>query len=325
MKKKLIIIGHRYHLQKQMGGVYDALEEQFDLKKIFVDDGWPLKISDIQEYNEYAACIWFVRFRELILKPDIDWCDYKGIRIMYDWDVHANYHQMIGGKYLGMWPNVFRRNNFHLLITTGKECKNLLKKDNIPAYWLPKAYGKSLFLDLGGDREGISHFGNPYLARRAMMEYLKKEKIKFTHFKCVHKELNTELNKYLGCLVCNMSGVFTPVIGRLINKAFPYRGINLEHGIEAMQKNFEVAASGCAPIIDWIEELDDLGFEDGKTAVIYNSFDELTEKLKYYEQHPQALRTIGKNAAQLATEKHTWNHRALELEKVIENLETTSK
>ncbi len=323
MKKKIIIIGHRYHLQKGMKGVYDALDKRFCLKKVFVDDGWPLKISDIHGYNEYTACIWFVRFRELMQKPDIDWCDYKGKKIMYDWDVHANYHKMIGDKYLGLWPDVFRRNGFHLLLTTGKECKNLLEKDDIPAYWLPKAYDKSLFSDLDRDRRGISHFGNIYLARRAMMGYLQNKKVEFTYFRCLHRELNTELNKYLGCLVCNMSVTFDSLIGKLINKVFPYKGIKLENAIEAMQKNFEIAASGCAPIMDWIEELDDLGFEDGKTAVIYSSFDELIEKLEYYEKNPQSLREIGKNACQLATDRHTWDHRAIDLDKVIENLKTS--
>jgi spore maturation protein CgeB len=84
-----------------------------------------------------------------------------------------------------------------------------------------------------------------------------------------------------------------------------------------MLKNFEVAASGCVPFCDEIPELRDLGFEDGKTMVSYTNFDELIEKLKYYSKSPELLSQIGKNAATLCAENHTWDHRAKMFEGVI--------
>jgi len=316
-KRRIILIGHRDHLERYQKGFYDALERHFNLHTLFVEDGWPFKISDITRYQDYDACIWYVRFRELILMPGFNWEAFSGLRIMYDLDIHANYHPMLGQKWLGKWPEVFRRNNFQVLVTTGRNNRDALISDGINAYWLPKAYDPSRLFDLGLERHGICYFGNCYVSRSAMLDYLNRKKIEYTTFRCRHNELNAQLNKYSGCLICNMAGIRRRGIYRLIHHYYPSLGIRLAPGFEPMLKNFEVAGASCAPIADWIDEFDELGFEDGKTMVSYKTFEELVEKLQHYLRNPDELEAIGKRAGKLALERHTWDQRAEQLDELL--------
>jgi len=316
-KKRIILIGHRYHLDKEMLGVYKAFCSTFDTQTLFVDDGWPQSIEDLPDADSALACIWFVRFRELVQRPAFQWKNYSGHRIMYDWDVHANYHTMLGDFYKGQWPKEFRRHEFSLLMTTSRLCRDLLIEDDVPAFWLPKGYDPELLFDQNKQRNGICYFGNQYRSRRAMLRYLASNRISYTTFSCKHSELNSELNRYVGCLICNMGGTVDGYMNKLIHRVFPSRGIKLEPGIEPMQKNFEVAASGCAPIADWIDELSELGFIDGENMVAYASFSELVEKLRYYEREPEELAAIGSRAGVLAGNRHTWGHRAEQLDEFL--------
>lgn len=80
-----------------------------------------------------------------------------------------------------------------------------------------------------------------------------------------------------------------------------------------------MAGAGCAPIADWIDELEELGFVDGETMVSYESLHELIEKLDYYTENPGALREIGRRAGRLVLAQHTWDHRAHQLDELLSN------
>ena len=75
-----------------------------------------------------------------------------------------------------------------------------------------------------------------------------------------------------------------------------------------MIKTFEVAAAGCAPVVDHLDELEDLGFVDGETCLTYRTFDEAADKLLAADE--QQLLEMGRAAAELARSRHTWSHRA---------------
>jgi hypothetical protein len=315
---KILLIGHKYHLTKYMKGFYDALLKRFDLRFLFVDDYWPSSMDDIAEYRNYDACIWYVRFRELIEKPAFNWKDFTGIRVMYDEDAHQNFHFMVDkNPYLGKWPVVYNQNEFHTLICTGRQTRDALISEGVKAYWLPKAYDPTRLFDKKIERKGIGYFGELYSSRRAMLHYLKRNNLKFSYFHCSDQKLNDELNKYIGCLICNMAGKVKPGIWGLINHYYPSRGIDLRPGFEPMLKNFEVPGAGCAPIADWIDELKELGFEDGRTMVSYHTFKELTEKLQHYQRNPDKMRNIGNRAYTLAREQHTWDHRVEQLQRIL--------
>ena len=88
---------------------------------------------------------------------------------------------------------------------------------------------------------------------------------------------------------------------------------------EPMIKNFEAAASGCAVFMDDVEDLDELGFIDGHTAIIYRDFSELIDKLDYWLSRPSQLERIGLAAAELCAERHTWRYRAQQFVHLIES------
>jgi spore maturation protein CgeB len=141
--------------------------------------------------------------------------------------------------------------------------------------------------------------------------------VPYTNIQCDVSELNSKLNAYAGCLISNMELLAAKWIPRRAYRFLPSAWRREQPGPEPMAKNFEAAAAGCAPIMDMIPELRDLGFEDGVTAVGYTGFRELIEKLHWYEANPGALVEIGRRAAELARARHTWDHRMVEFERLI--------
>lgn len=313
MSRVLALVGHRDHLQKHTTrGFYAALSEVFDVRLTFVEDGWPESITDVEGHEEADICFWFVRFRLLRERPTFDWGRFAGRRVMYDFDTNANYHFLSTAEYRGEWPVVYRRQGFDTMVSTGKAVSELLRDDAVNAVWLPKGYDPDRAHPLGLARNGLCEFGQSYPSRKAMRAHLDRAGVAYTRFSD-HDGLNEQLNRYLGCLICNLAGKVAGGPGRLINRIAPTRFIELSPGIEPMIKNFEVAAAGCAPIADWIPELGDLGFVDGETMVAYRDFDELVEQCRRYLADPAALARIGEQAARLAADQHTWAHRAAAL------------
>ncbi len=267
MSRVVSLVGHRDHLVKaSTSGFYAAMAEQFDLRVTFVEDGWPETVTDIDGHLDAEICLWFVRFRRLRERPAFDWGSFSGRRVMYDFDTNANYHLLSVGEYRGEWPEVFRRHRFDTLVCTGKAVTEMLRADGVHAVWLPKGYDPARLHPLGATRAGLCEFGQSYPSRRAMRAELDRAGVPYTRFSD-HDGLNDQLNRYLGCLICNRAGAVGRGPARLVNRVWPTRGIRLAPGIEPMGKNFEVAAAGCAPIADWIPELADLGFVDGETMV----------------------------------------------------------
>lgn len=83
---------------------------------------------------------------------------------------------------------------------------------------------------------------------------------------------------------------------------------------EPMMKHFEVAALGLAPFRDdeCQEELQEHGYHDGESMVLYRDVGELQEKMRFYGDRPNVLNRIQEQARQV-TRAHTWERRADEL------------
>ena len=310
MTRVLALVGHRDHLTKgTTAPFYAGLASAFDLRLTFVEDGWPTSIADVDGHEEAAICLWFVRFRLLRDRPPFDWGDFGGRRVMYDFDTNANYHFLSVAEHRGEWPVVFRRQGFDTLVSTGKAVSELLRDDDVHAVWLPKGYDPGRLHPLGRSRAGLCEYGQSYPSRKAMRSHLARAGVPFTRFSD-HDGLNDQLNRYLGCLICNLAGEVARGPGRVVNRIWPDRAIRLASGIEPMIKNFEVAGAGCAPFADWIPELGDLGFVDGESIVAYETLDDLVERCRHHLADPDGLATIGANAAALVSGRHTWAHRA---------------
>ncbi|MGH9027244.1 MAG: glycosyltransferase family protein [Acidimicrobiia bacterium] len=300
------------------GALASALARRFDVSTVPVDRNRPRRVSDVPDYQSYDAFVWRVKFRHLMSEEPFDWQNYEGARLIFDMDAFQNFSAMISRRYLGQFPDVIRRNGFHALVCTGKAVRDQFRSIGINAHWVAKGYDASQIWDENRPyRDGISYFGRHYLARDAMLSYLTRDGIAFTEFRCGWDQLRSQLNQFLGCLVCNMQIRGAQRVPMRVLRALPKRWLRVEPGPEAMIKNFEVAAAGCAPINDAIPELADLGFQDGVTMVSYATFPELAEKTRGYLADPAALREIGRRAAALVRSRHTWDHRAGEVEELV--------
>ena len=318
-KLKVCLVCQKYQLAREYLSIHNALEQQFELVRHFVDEKWPSSIQDIPNYSSYEAVIWYVRFRDIITKPPFDWKNYDGVRLMFEQDACQNYSLVAGDQFFGAWPKVFRDHRFDVIACTGKATQDNLRDSGVNAIWIPKGFDHTRFCDLKMMRSGIGYFGELYRARGQMLIHVKRHKIPVTKFKCTFFELNEYLNRFEIILICNMVGTLKKGASKLINRMLPSYGMEISAGPEPMQKNFEVAASGCVQFCDEIPELHDLGFIDGETMVSYRTFDELVQKLEVYRQAPDRLEYIAKQATELSNAKHTWNHRARLFDEAIRN------
>ena len=282
---KTLIISHESTKKKRAFLFLQFKEMGFEF--FFTDHGWLKSINEIKDYQQYDAVIFFVCFRDLIRKPDFNWNDYKGKKIIYDFDIHMNYSTWAGAKYLGKWNDVIKRNGFDVTVTTGKGVRNSLIWDGINAVWIPKGFDSSRFTNLNQDRNGFCYFGKQYEDRKKMLDFVGNIDILKPSF----KDLNYNLNQHYGCIMHN--------------------------GIEPMEKHFETSGCGCVPITNYIPELKDLGYVDGETMVSYNCFEELVEKLNYYNVNIDELKQIGIASEEFTRNNHSWTHRMKDFKNLI--------
>jgi hypothetical protein len=316
---RLAVIAHRAHDRRSQRALHGALESCFEVTRVNVEDGWPTRLSDLPAVGDYDAVLFFVRFRELGLRPEFDWEGYRGLRLLLDFDINLNYHTLGETRYAGAWPPVLRRLDLDLVLTTGGEVAKLLRSEGIPAHWLPKGFDDTALRDLGGPRAGLCSYGHPYRSRRAMLDRLRRERVELTTFSSPYQQLNDVLNRFLGCVICNLGGSLRPGYWwRIANRIRPGLGLRLVPGIEPMIKNFEAAGAGCAPIVDHLDDLEALGFADGESMLCWHDFDDLIERCRWCLEHPEALAAIGARAHRLVHERHTWTHRAQEIRRLVQ-------
>jgi glycosyltransferase involved in cell wall biosynthesis len=291
---------------------------------VYVEDGWPDSATRFP-IGEWDACIWFVRFRELRSRSPFDWTGFGGLRVLHDHDALLSFGSPDGlSPYLGAWPDAFRRHRFDLILTSGAQIAARFRDLGIEAEWVPKGFDPTRFFDLGRARAGVATYGTPYLARRMVLAELDRRGIAVTSFSCPFEMLNDYLNRFAATVICNLTTEWrlrrlrplTP-IGRRITRITNGLGFSLRPGLEPMIKNFEVPATGSAPIADWLPELADLGFVDGTSILAYRTVDELADTIAHYRDRPDDLRRIGRAAAELCHERHTWAHRVALLEQVV--------
>jgi hypothetical protein len=279
-------------------------------------------VEQFADYEQYDAIVWWVRFRRLREFPSFKWSAYRGIRVVYDWDVFQNYWS-IGGPvdYRGTFPEVFKRFTFHIVACTGCETAERLRAEGVPAMWIPKAFDPADFPDLALPRSGISHFGRLYPARRAMLSSVCDQGFEVTHLTTPYEGLNGALNRFEANIVCNMSSNASAGWRKWAAGVLPCFHIRVWPGPEALIKNFEVAASGCTLVCDDVPDLPHLGFRDGVNVLTYRTFDELHDKLAAGLESPGLFTEIGARGRRLCLARHTWDHRFEQLSSAIGTLQ----
>lgn len=290
-----------------------AIVDSGDVEVIEVEDGWGLPKLD-----PFDAVVFFVKFKQLKLRPSINWDGFAGLRVLLDMDSFHDYGGWWGSPHVGGWTETIPRLGFDLIVVSGESSRRHFSALGIQTEVFHKGFDPAQFHDLDLPRRGLGHYGSPYGARLAMLRRVRKAGIEVGSIKVPYPELNTTLNHFLAIAVCNMTSL--PRFGRFgraIQRVAPGTFLKIGPGPEPMAKNFEAAAAGCAVFMDDNPDLEPLGFVDGETAIVYRDFDELIDKLRFWLERPEELRRIGQAAAALSLERHTWAQRAASLQEIL--------
>ncbi len=289
-----------------------AVEAEFDVERTSWCGGpWP-------NPDDADVVLSFVKYRHLLRSPDIDWQGFTGPRVHYDWDALQDGHWQ-GSPYRGTWAPTMRRHAFDVLITSGVRSATALRSAGLETAVLHKATDPAIQNEGGVRHHMFGTFGQDYPSRILMKALVRRSGLQLDAFSVDYSELGAALNRYRAVVLCSLDArVRAGRVGRRLAHWFP--GLLVVPGTspEPMQKLFEVAAAGAAPIVDWSPDLAELGFADGVNAVIYQDLDDLVARLADYRTRPDELDRIGAAAAELVASRHTWNHRAGSLRAILQ-------
>jgi glycosyltransferase involved in cell wall biosynthesis len=151
-----------------------------------------------------------------------------------------------------------------------------------------------------------------------MLGYLRRAGSPVAHVQVPYEKLNGRLNDFNGVVAATLEArVRWGKFGRAIERKWPGAALELGPDIEPMLKTFEIGGAGAAPLLAPSPDLAPLGFLDGTTAVIWSDFAELVDVVRASVDEPERTHRIGRAARRLVHERHTWDHRALELAAII--------
>jgi hypothetical protein len=292
---------------------HDGAVERF----VLGDDEWRLP-----QLQRYAAVVMFVRFRELMERSDLGWGYFAGPKVLLDQDSFMDFCGWYGqSPYEGRWTSVMSTLGFDAILCTGIRSAQHFAERGIRAATLHKGYDEKFFYQEGLERLGLCHYGSPYAARRVMLNRLRRSGIAVAEVRAPYTSLGPCLNRYAGVVICNMtSTVRGGRIGASIEHRFPGALLRVQPAPEPMIKNFEAMGAGCCVFMDRTPDDESLGFVDGETCVLYSDLDELTVKIREYQEDPTRMAAIGERAHALVRSRHTWLHRGVEFRRLLRRL-----
>ena len=83
---------------------------------------------------------------------------------------------------------------------------------------------------------------------------------------------------------------------------------------------YNVAATGCPPVVLRFPGMEDHGFIDEETCIAWSTVPELLEKVKYYKSRGPRREAIGRRARAMTLERHTWDARVKELFRLLRGI-----
>lgn len=255
-----------------------------------------------------------LKFRHLASMETIDWGDSASFKV--HWEEDGFWDGLWSNPiHRGLWSDHFPRLGFDLLVVTGRRTEEYFLDRGIPSIVVHKGFDGERFTDHGRNRKhSIVMYGQDYASRILAQHGLESANHSVVRVKVPFERLSDELNNYLAALACTLDGRVVPgALFRRVAGWFPRTFIRTGPGPEPMLKFFESASSGCATFTDYSPDLAELGFVDGKNALIFSDVDDLVEKADYFMAQPDRLREIGRLGAAHCVEGHTWVTRAFQL------------
>lgn len=82
--------------------------------------------------------------------------------------------------------------------------------------------------------------------------------------------------------------------------------LNLNISYDFNYRNFETTACGTALLTSFHPDMEELGFIDGKTCIVYKTVEEALDKAKFYLSVPDLTQKIADAGAELTHARHTY-------------------
>lgn len=260
--------------------------EQANLKQYFQD-------IDVEAYDRI---VFFLRFKKEIRQV-------RFIRtipnlVILEHDAYQNY---IPGKYQGKFSRHYRKLPWVRVICSGYQVSEQLRAEGVDTVFVPKGYDQALLGNRVLERDielgFLGSLGHQmYGQRRALLEALaEQENMVVTRTRSGEEYV------------------------AMLNRIRMFVGADVGFG-EYMIKNFEAMACGCL-LLTWNQGDDEnraLGFKDMENVVLYNSLEELREKLGRLRGNPGLIEQIASAGQQLVEERYRWDALGAKVAEAVE-------
>lgn len=251
-------------------------DEQANLKQWFA--------SNIN-YRDYDRIVFMLRFKKEI--KQVRFLRTVPNMVILEHDAYQNY---IDDKYQGKYSKQYRSMPWVRVISSGATVTRKLQQEGFDAHFVAKGYDQALLKNQGRERDiELGFLGSikskTYNARRELLEALSQsEPLVVRRTKSGDEYAET------------------------LNRIRFFISADVGFG-EYMIKNFEAMACGCV-VFAWnqgTEENNALGFKDMENIVLYQSLEELREKLARLRSDHTLAQSIAMAGQELAENHYSWD------------------
>lgn len=78
-------------------------------------------------------------------------------------------------------------------------------------------------------------------------------------------------------------------------------------------RQFFACATGCATLVQRFSGMEDIGFADGETCIVWDNIDEMVDKARYYVEHDDEREAIGQRGRSMVLDRHNYDKRVATL------------
>jgi len=243
--------------------------------------------------------------------------------IVIEHDAYLNY--IAGQEDFGRFSTFLSECQVDLFVVSGLTSFRIFRNEGQRCLYLPKAAPEAFlrfpnresgfFCAFGSHRNAVYHHRAKLLRRVAPKRWFdplsrvlpvltakirqsidaRSGNVSVHRLKFQFSQMAELLSLYSACVICDM-------------------GLH-----EPMAKHFEVSALGLVPFRDGecSDELAELGYRNGHSMVVYDDYEDLVDKIRYFNRNAGELRRLQQNARRAAA-GNTWETRARELYRVLE-------
>ena len=83
---------------------------------------------------------------------------------------------------------------------------------------------------------------------------------------------------------------------------------------------YNITATGCPALVQRFAGMEQHGYVDGETCIVFHTIDEMVQKARYYLEHEAQREAIGAAGRVMTHNRHTWRHRVDSLFAILEGL-----